>query len=74
MGGKMENENLDQYQGKNDEVVEAKIQLSRDNKWVIIRLNVEGKKVSVIKPVAYFEKILERTKGKSIPVGVETIK
>lgn len=70
----MENENLDQYQAKNDEVAEAKIQLSRDNKWVIIRLNVEGRKISVIKPVAYFEKILERTKGKSIPVGVETIK
>ena len=70
----MENENLDQYQTKNDEVAEAKIQLSRDNKWVIIRLNVEGRKISVIKPVAYFEKILERTKSKSIPVGVETIK
>ena len=66
MGGKMETEDLDQYQDKqNPEVVDPKIQVSRDGKWIIIRMNFDGKKVTVIKPVAYFERIIERAKGRA---------
>jgi hypothetical protein len=64
MGGKMENEDLDQYQDtQNPEVIDPKIQVSRDGKWIIIRLNLDGKKANVIKPVAYFERIIERARG-----------
>ena len=62
----MENNNLDQYQNtRDDEVIEPKIQVSKDGKWLIVRLEVDGKKVSVIKPVAYFEKILQRAKTRT---------
>jgi hypothetical protein len=67
MGGKMESEDLNQYQDtQNSEVIDPKIQVSKDGKWVIIRLNVDGKMVSVIKPVAYFEKIFQRAKSRTV--------
>lgn len=70
----MENENLNQHQaGNSGEIVEARIRLSRDNKWIIIRLDVDGKPISVIKSVNYFKKILERI-GTNMPYNIETIK
>jgi hypothetical protein len=67
MGGKMESEDLNQYENTPDsEVIDPKIQVSKDGKWVIIRLNVDGKMVSVIKPVAYFERIFQRAKSRTV--------
>jgi len=66
----METEDLHQYQDtQNPEVIDPKIQVSRNGKWINIRLNLDGKKVNVIKPVAYFERILERAKGRADGTG-----
>jgi len=63
----MESEDLNQYQNtQDDEVIDPKVQVSKDGKWVIIRLEVSGRKVSVIKPVAYFEKIFQRARSRNM--------
>lgn len=51
----MENEKLDQYQEK-EKRVEPKISVSRDGKWVIIR--VPGVEQPIIKSVNYLKAIL----------------
>jgi glycerophosphoryl diester phosphodiesterase len=64
----MESEDLNQYRNtQNAEVIQPRIQVSKDGKWVIIRLEVEGKTITVIKPVAYFEKIFQRARDR--PMG-----
>jgi hypothetical protein len=75
---KMEQKNLNQdssqesseprIRSSSDDV---KIRVSRDGKWIIIR--VPGIDQPVIKPVAYFEKILERARTRT-PYDVEKIK
>ena len=69
----MEDKNLNQYQNQ-EERIEPKIRVSRDGKWIIIR--VPGLEQPIIKAVAYFEKILENAKSRSVnaPVNIEKIK
>lgn len=70
----MEEQNLNQYQGQNQNRIEPKIRVSRDGKWIIIsREDIEQ---PIIKAVAYFEKIIENAKSRSFnaPVNVEKIK
>jgi len=63
----MENENL------NQERIEPKIHVSRDGKWVIIR--VPGIEQAIIKSVNYFRAILDSAeKRQAQPVNVEQIK
>lgn len=68
----MESENLNQYQGKDR--IEPKIRVSRDGKWVIIR--IPGIEQPVIKAVAYFRAILESAENRSrnAAVNAEQIK
>lgn len=67
----MESQNSDE--GKQDRI-EPKISISKDGKWVIIR--VPGIEQAVIKPVAYFEKILQsaRQRADSGFAGVQSLK
>ena len=67
----MEQENLNENQG---ERIEPKIRVSRDGKWVIIR--VPGVEQPIIKSVNYLKAILENAekKGNSAAVNVEHIK
>ncbi len=63
----MENENL------NQERIEPKIHVSRDGKWVIIR--VPGIEQAIIKSVNYFRAILDSAAKRQMqPVNVEQIK
>jgi hypothetical protein len=63
----MENENL------NQERIEPKIHVSRDGKWVIMR--VPGIEQAIIKSVNYFRAILDSAeKRQAQPVNVEQIK
>mgnify|MGYP000359588761 CR=1 FL=1 len=64
----MENKTLNQYESQKRDGV--KIRLSRDKKWLIIKVP-EAK--TIIKPVAYFEKILERARSK-ISYDIEKIR
>ena len=67
----MEQENLNENQG---ERIEPKIRVSRDGKWVIIR--VPGVEQPIIKSVNYIKAILETAEKKSsnAAVNVEHIK
>ena len=67
----MEQENLNENQG---ERIEPKIRVSRDGKWVIIR--VPGVEQPIIKSVNYIKAILENAEKKSgnAAVNVEHIK
>jgi len=67
----MEQENLNENQG---ERIEPKIRVSRDGKWVIIR--VPGVEQPIIKSVNYLKAILENAekKGNNAAVNVEHIK
>jgi len=69
----MGEQNLNQYQNQ-EERIEPKIRVSRDGKWIIIR--VPGLEQPIIKAVAYFEKILENARSRSVnaPVNIEKIK
>lgn len=58
----MENESLNQYQ--DEERIEPKIRVSRDGKWIIIKM--PGVEQPIIKAVAYFEKIIENAKSKAM--------
>jgi hypothetical protein len=69
----MGSENLNQYQDENYEVVQGRIQLSRNKKWIIIRPYIEGRKVKMILSVTLFEKIIERARAKT-PYIIEEIK
>lgn len=63
----MEQENL------NQERIEPKIHVSRDGKWVIMR--VPGIEQAIIKSVNYFRAILDSAeKRQAQPVNVEQIK
>jgi hypothetical protein len=63
----MENENL------NQERIEPKIHVSRDGKWVIMR--VPGIEQAIIKSVNYFRAILDSAeKRQAQPVNVEQVK
>lgn len=61
-------------QESNQNRIEPKISVSRDSKWLIIR--VPGLEQPIIKPVAYFEKILQRARERKDSgfAGVENIK
>lgn len=67
----MEQENLNENQGTR---IEPKIRVSRDGKWVIIR--VPGVEQPIIKSVNYIKAILENAEKKSsnAAVNVEHIK
>ena len=67
----MEQENLNENQG---ERIEPKIRVSRDGKWVIIR--VPGVEQPIIKSVNYIKAILENAekKNSNAAVNVEHIK
>ena len=66
----MEQENLNENQG---ERIEPKIRVSRDGKWVIIRM--PGVEQPIIKSVNYLKAILENAEKKAhVPVNVEQIK
>jgi hypothetical protein len=66
----MEQENLNENQG---ERIEPKIRVSRDGKWVIIRM--PGVEQPIIKSVNYLKAILENAeKKKSYGLDVEKIK
>lgn len=67
----MEQENINQ---NIDGRIEPKIRVSRDGKWVIIR--VPGIEQPIIKAVAYFRAILANADKKSseLAVNVEQIK
>jgi len=67
----MEQENLNENQG---ERIEPKIRVSRDGKWVIIR--VPGVEQPIIKSVNYLKAILENAekKGNNAAVNAERIK
>lgn len=63
----MEQENL------NQERIEPKIHVSRDGKWVIMR--VPGIEQAIIKSVNYFRAILDSAeKRQAQPVNVEQVK
>ena len=66
----MEQENLDKNQA---ERIEPKIRVSRDGKWLIIR--VPGVEQPIIKSVNYIKAILENAgKNKSYGLDIEKIK
>ena len=67
----MEQENLNENQG---ERIEPKIRVSRDGKWVIIR--VPGVEQPIIKSVNYIKAILENAEQRSgnAAVNAERIK
>jgi hypothetical protein len=67
----MEQENLEQNQEKR---IEPKINVSRDGKWVIIR--IPGIEQPIIKSVNYLKAILDNAEKKKaqMPVNVEQIK
>ena len=67
----MEQENLNGNQG---ERIEPKIRVSKDGKWVIIR--VPGVEQPIIKSVNYLKAILENAekKGSNVAVNAERIK
>ena len=67
----MEQTKIDENQG---ERIEPKIRVSKDGKWVIIR--VPGVEQPIIKSVNYFKAILENAekKGNSAAVNAERIK
>ena len=66
----MEQENLNENQG---ERIDPKIRVSRDGKWVIIRM--PGVEQPIIKSVNYLKAILENAEKKAhVPVNVEQIK
>ena len=50
-------------QESNQDRIEPKISVSRDGKWLIIRVP-EITDRAIIKPVAYFEKILEKARSR----------
>ena len=62
---KMEQENLEQNQEKR---IEQKISVSRDGRWVIIR--VPGIEQPIIKSVNYIKAILENAEKKKAQVSV----
>jgi hypothetical protein len=62
---KMEQENLEQNQEKR---IEPKISVSRDGRWVIIR--VPGIEQPIIKSVNYIKAILENAEKKKAQVSV----
>ncbi len=65
----MEQENLNQTQ----ERIEPRISVSRDGKWIIIR--VPEMEQAIIKPVAYFEQIIKTAKTRGINASeIATIK
>jgi hypothetical protein len=68
----MEQENLEQNQ--NEKRIEPKIRLSRDGKWIIIR--VPGLEQAIIKSVNYFKAIIETSEKriKDTAVNAEMIK
>ena len=49
--------------GEKQDRIEPKIHVSRDGKWIIMR--VPGIEQAIIKPVAYFERILQSAKEKT---------
>lgn len=62
-------------QESNQNRIEPKIRVSKDGKWVI--MNVPGIEQAIIKPVAYFEKILQSAREKAssgFSARIETIK
>ena len=62
-------------QESNQNRIEPKISVSKDGKWIIIR--VPGIEQAIIKPVAYFEKILQSAREKAssgFSASIETIK
>ena len=61
----MEQENLEQDQNKR---IEPKINVSRDGKWVIIR--IPGIEQPIIKSVNYLKAILENAEKKKAQVGL----
>ena len=61
----MEQENLNENQGTR---IEPKIRVSRDGKWVIIR--VPGVEQPIIKSVNYIKAILENAEKKSSNAAV----
>ena len=66
----MEQTKIDENQG---ERIEPKIRVSRDGKWVIIR--VPGVEQPIIKSVNYIKAILENAgKNKSYGLDIEKIK
>ena len=66
----MEQTKIDENQG---ERIEPKIRVSRDGKWVIIR--VPGVEQPIIKSVNYLKAILENAeKKKSYGIDIEKIK
>ena len=66
----MEQTKIDENQG---ERIEPKIRVSRDGKWVIIR--VPGVEQPIIKSVNYLKAILENAEKKAhAPVNAEQIK
>ena len=69
----MENENLGQYRGE-EKRIEPKINVSRDGKWIIIR--VPGIEQPIIKSVNYFKAILENAdkRSKNMAVNAGQIK
>lgn len=70
-GGKTIMENQETNQNR----IEPKIRVSKDGKWVI--MNVPGIEQAIIKPVAYFEKILQSAKERAnsgFSASIETIK
>ena len=66
----MENQKLDQFQNQENRI-EPKIRVSRDGKWIIMR--IPGLEQPVIKSVNYFEKILENAKSKAHGTTVEKV-
>jgi hypothetical protein len=70
---KMEEQNLNQYQA-NQNRIEPKISVSRDGKWIIIR--IPGMEQAVVKSVNYFKKILESAEKKqaNTPYNIREIK
>jgi hypothetical protein len=58
-------------QESNQNRIEPKINVSRDGKWIIIR--VPDIEQPIIKPVAYFEKILEHARKRALQ-NVESVK
>ena len=69
----MENENLNQYKNQENRI-DVKISVSRDGKWIIIR--IPGMTQTVIKSVNYFKKILESAEKRQLnsSVSMEKVK
>ncbi|MFH1637394.1 MAG: hypothetical protein ABIB71_03145 [Candidatus Woesearchaeota archaeon] len=49
--------------GERQDRIEPKISVSKDGKWVIMR--VPGIEQAIIKPVAYFERILQSARERA---------